>query len=224
VPIRLLGITDLHDQRSALDQILTDAGTVDAVLLGGDITNFGTPADAERLVRQVQASGARVFAVAGNCDSAAIEQRLIHLGVSLFQRGTALIGLGIQGLSGMPPWHAHMYQFTEEELASALDVGFAQLNGATPHVVLSHAPPRAARVDYTAGGHHVGSTALRAFIDRVQPALVICGHIHEARGTELLGRTQVVNCGAAAAGCYALAEIGETVRVELRQVDCFSEK
>lgn len=215
--MRLLCITDLHDKRSALDQILAAAGAVDAVLLGGDITNFGSPADAERIVRVLQARVERVLAVAGNCDSAAIEERLVQLGVSLFQRGVLVDGVGFQGLSGMPPWHAQMYQFSEEQLAQALDLGYAQLNGAHSHVVLSHPPPRAEHVDYTQRGHHVGSTALRRFIDRVQPALVICGHIHEGRGVEQLGRTQVVNCGAAAAGCYALVEMGDEPKVELCQ-------
>jgi Icc-related predicted phosphoesterase len=216
--MRLLCITDLHDQRSTLEQILADAGPVDAVLLGGDLTNFGSPADAERLVQRVQASGLRVLAVAGNCDSAAIEQHLIHLGVSLFRRGIVLDHVGLQGLSGMPPWHTFMYQFSEDDLAAALDLGAKQLEGVATHVVLSHAPPRAERVDLTSQGRHVGSTALRTFIDRVQPALVVCGHIHEGRGTETLGRTLVVNCGAAATGSYALAHLEQTVRVELRQL------
>jgi len=216
--MRLLSITDLHDKRTALERILVQAGPVDAVLLGGDITNFGTPNDAERIVRQAEDHRARVFAVAGNCDSAAVEERLVGLGVSLFERGVVVDGVGFQGLSGMPPWHAHMYQFTEDALARALNAGFTQLNGAKPHVVLSHPPPRAERVDYTLRGHHVGSTALREFVDRVQPALVICGHIHEGRGIEELGRTMVVNCGAAADGHYALVEIGEKTTVELRRV------
>jgi len=62
----------------------------------------------------------------------------------------------------------------------------------------------------------VGSSALRAFIDQRQPALVFCGHIHEGRGIERLGKTLVANCGTAYEGCYASAEIGETVEVALR--------
>jgi Icc-related predicted phosphoesterase len=216
--MRLLCITDLHDQRSTLERILAQAGDVDVVLLGGDITNFGGPNDAERVVRLAQSQGTQVFAVAGNCDSATIEQRLLALGVSLFQRGVVVDGVALQGLSAMPPWHAQMYQFTEDQLAAALDTGYTQLQGARPHVVLSHAPPRAERVDRTGHGHHVGSTALRLFIDRVQPDLVVCGHIHEGRAIETLGNTVVVNCGAAAAGSYALAEVSEPPKVELRQL------
>jgi Icc-related predicted phosphoesterase len=66
-------------------------------------------------------------------------------------------------------------------------------------------------------GENVGSTALRAFIERTQPAVVFCGHIHEGRGVEQIGRTTVVNCGPAAAAMYAVAEFGSAVQVELRQ-------
>jgi uncharacterized protein len=50
-----------------------------------------------------------------------------------------------------------------------------------------------------------------------KPELVFCGHIHEGRGVEQIGRTTVVNCGAAAAGYYAATEVGEKMLVELRK-------
>jgi uncharacterized protein len=41
----------------------------------------------------------------------------------------------------------------------------------------------------------VGSTAVRAVIERYQPALALHGHIHEARGTHRLGKTLCINPG-----------------------------
>jgi Icc-related predicted phosphoesterase len=219
--MRLLGITDLHDHPAALERILADAGPADVVLLGGDITNFGSPNDAQRLVTLAQRTEATVLAVAGNCDSPQIESRLVELGVSLFRRGVVLGGVGLHGLSAMPPWRSTMYHFTEPELAEALEAGYAQiLAGDDPplaHVVLSHPPPRGGPLDRTFFGIHVGSTALREFIERTGPALVLCGHIHEGRGIDTIGQTTVVNCGPAAAGYYAVAEVGGAVRVELRK-------
>jgi len=215
--MRLLAITDLHDKRDIFDRVLAAAGPVDVVLLGGDLTTFGTPADADRILQMAAGGGAQVFAVAGNCDSAAIDQMLVRRGVSLHSRGVILGEMGIHGLSAMPPWRTGMYQFTEAELAEGLQTGYAQIAGAKVHVVLSHAPPRNGLVDRTHFGRNVGSTALREFIDRLQPRLVLCGHIHEGRGSEQLGQTTVVNCGPGAAGSYALVELSDRLSVELRQ-------
>ena len=169
--MKLLGITDLHGNQSALRRILADAGPVDVVLLGGDITNFGTPHEAERLLQTAQDSGAAVLAVAGNCDSPQIENRLVELGASLYRRGVVHGQVGFHGLSGMPPWHQKMYQFTEKEMAEALQAGFPQIAGAQHHVILSHPPPRNERIDRTQRGDHVGSTAL-AHLYRPNPAAV----------------------------------------------------
>jgi len=218
--MKLLCVTDLHQSSAALERILADAaaaGPIDLLLLGGDITQFGPPEAAERLVRQAQAAGAPVLAVAGNCDSPAIDRRLVELGVSLHGRGLICGDVGIHGLSATPLWRSKMHQFTEEELAGDLRAGYAQVAGAAHQVVRAHAPPHGGKLDRTHFFQHVGSKALRAFIEETQPELVLCGHIHEGRGIEQLGRTTVVNCGAAFAGYYALAEVGGDVKVDLRR-------
>jgi uncharacterized protein len=217
--MKLLALTDLHGDEAALDSILDAAGAVDAVLLGGDITHFGSPDDAQRLVRRPEEGGRRVWAVAGNCDSAAIEQRLIDLGVSLHGRGVVFQGLGLHGLGAMPPWRVGMYQYTEAELAEFLRAGHAQVAGAARRVVLSHCPPHGCRLDRTMVVRHVGSTALAEFIHETRPHLVLTGHIHEARGIDELDGTPAVNCGAARSGYYVLAEVDldGDVRVELKR-------
>ena len=214
--MKLLCITDLHGSRSALERILAHAPAAEMILLGGDLTSFGSPEDAEKTVRQAQASGTTVLAVAGNCDSAEIDRRLVELDVSLQGRGVIHQGVGLHGLSAIPPWRREMYQFTEEELAELLQAGYAQIAGAEHHVVLSHPPPHGGKLDRAGPLRHVGSKALRTFIQQTRPALVVCGHMHESRGIEQLGGTTAVNCGPAAAGYYATAEVDDEVKVELR--------
>jgi uncharacterized protein len=216
--MKLLCITDLHGDDQALEAILTDAGRVDLILLGGDITHFGTPNAAEALVRRLQHSGAAVLAVAGNCDSEAIDGRLAELGVSLFGRGVQHDQVGFHGVSAMPPWHGSMYELTEPQIAAALEQGDAQLAAAEHRVLLTHTPPRNTKLDITHQGRHVGSTSVREFVDRRRPSLVVCGHIHESRGVDLLGNSQMVNCGPAYHGNYALAEINPSVQIQLRKV------
>jgi hypothetical protein len=68
-------------------------------------------------------------------------------------------------------------------------------------------------VDRLSSGIHVGSTAVREFVERRQPDVVICGHIHEARGTDRLGKTKIVNCGKAGSGFYSLIDVQDEVTI-----------
>ncbi len=109
--------------------------------MGGDITHFGSPIDAERAVRIAQRHAPLVLAVVGNTDSAAIEQRLGELQVAAHGRGIRSGPVGIHGLSGIPPWKKGMFGLTEEELAAALESGYAQIAGCSRHILLAHVPP-----------------------------------------------------------------------------------
>ena len=218
--MRLLSITDLHGNRNSLGRIARGAGEVDAILLGGDITNFGNPDEAEDLVRCAAEHCPVVLAVVGNCDSADIDSRLVELGVSLSGRGVMHGDVGFHGVSAMPPWLDNMYELSEDEIAAVLKAGYEEIrsHGARRCVTLSHAPPRDSALDRVHSGDHVGSSALAAFIRREQPDLVICGHIHEARGIDHVGQTTVVNCGLARKGHYAIIDLHRTVEVELTAV------
>ena len=62
-------------------------------------------------------------------------------------------------------------------------------------VMILHSPPKGV-ADKTSEGVSVGSTALKAAIERIQPKLAVCGHIHDSWGkTGRIGRTNVVNLG-----------------------------
>lgn len=215
--MRLVAITDLHGREEALQAILSDAGNTDIVLLGGDITNFGSPVDADRMIQTAKENAATVLAVAGNCDSAEIDRRLDELGVGLHGRGRICENVGIHGLSAIPPWKRGMYQLSEETLSAALESGYASIRDARQRVLLAHVPPRGTRLDRTYFWTHAGSATVRSFIERVQPALVFCGHIHEGRGIEKLGSTTICNCGFGAHGEYAVADVtADATQVSLR--------
>ncbi|MDZ7359918.1 MAG: metallophosphoesterase family protein [candidate division KSB1 bacterium] len=215
--MRLLCITDIHSEVHRFQKILAHEPKADVLIIGGDFTNFGKPPEVDHMLKLAQAHTPQVLAVAGNCDSAAIDQLLIARGVSLHARGVRIDDIGFFGLSAMPPWRGDMYEFPEEELDRFLAAGFAQVEGSSRLVMVSHCPPRNAEVDRS-GGANLGSIAVRSWIDKVKPILVVCGHIHEARGQAKIGETVVVNCGPAKNGYYAVAEVGNLVKVELKKV------
>lgn len=218
--MRLVCLSDLHGDHSALLRILDDAGPAEIIVLAGDLTHFGEPRDAETIVRLAADAGGRVLAVAGNCDSRAIDARLAELKVSLMRTAVVFENAAFYGLSAMPIWMRSMYELTEDEIAEVLRNGRGQIDGQLDghfEVLVSHPPPRGCQLDRTRRGEHVGSTAVREWVQQQQPSLVICGHIHEGRGSEMMGGTQVVNCGPAYEGYYAVVTLGESIEVELRQ-------
>jgi len=84
-------------------------------------------------------------------------------------------------------------------IAGALD-DLAALGPAGETLFVLHSPPRGTRCDMVAAALHVGSRAIRAFIERHQPPLVLSGHIHESPRVsssyhDRIGRTVVVNPG-----------------------------
>jgi len=216
--MRLLCITDIHSEVGCFEKILAHEPAADLLIIGGDFTNFGKPPEVDHLLNLAQAHTPQVLAVAGNCDSAAIDQRLIERGVSLHTRGVRIGDIGFFGVSAMPPWKGNMYEFPEEDLDRFLAASFAQVEGSSRYIMVPHCPPRNSGVDRSAMFMSVGSTAVRSWVDKVKPILVVCGHIHEARGQAKISDTVVVNCGPAKNGNYAVAEVGNEVKVELKRI------
>jgi Icc-related predicted phosphoesterase len=214
--LRIGYVVDAHDQVEAVPRALQEMGTVDLLVVGGDLTTAGTVERAQRAVERWRSLVPQLLAIAGNMDSRAIDERLAELGVSLDARGVRLGDVGLFGASAGPlsPLNTP-YELEEAEIARRLERGLAELAGCRVTICCPHAPPYGTACDRLASGEHVGSTAVRAFVEREQPDLVLCGHIHESRGTDTLGRTRVVNPGPVAAGHFALVEVGEAVSVEL---------
>jgi hypothetical protein len=101
-------------------------------------------------------------------------------------------------------------------MALRAHAGWKDIQSARTTIFVPHAPPAHTKVDALANGDHVGSAAVRKFIEQHQPTLVVCGHIHEARGIDTLGNSILVNCGPAGKGYYAVITLGKEVHVEMK--------
>lgn len=209
--IRCLCISDIHGDTEHLQAILDQAPESNLIVLGGDLTNFGTPSAAREVVELAQNTCPQVVAVAGNCDSKEIDDLLDEIGVSVFRRSQSFGALGLYGVSAMPPWRGTMYELSEEDILASLESGQNHLNATNPdcniQMVVAHPPPFNTSVDTTSRGEHVGSRSVREWIIKHQPHFVICGHIHEARGVDQIGTTCIINCGPAFLGHYAMVEL-----------------
>jgi len=61
-------------------------------------------------------------------------------------------------------------------------------------ILITHNPPYGI-LDKAYDGKHVGSKIILKAIKKHQPKLVLCGHIHEAKGKAKIGKTIIYNLG-----------------------------
>ena len=206
----------MHGHAGAVADVVAALGDLDLLIVGGDITTAGTPDDAEQAIRSWVPLAPRLLALAGNMDSPEIDDRLAELGVALDGRGVSFGDVGVFGVSAAPisPL-ATPYELADDELERRIARGYAALDGCRMTVFCPHAPPAGTACDRLASGEHVGSVVVRAFVEREQPDLVLCGHIHEARGTDTVGSSRIVNPGPVRAGHYAFVEIDGELNLRL---------
>ena len=107
------------------------------------------------------------------------------------------------------------HEVADEELARRGERALDAIRDARVRIFCPHAPPHDTACDRLGSGKHVGSKALRKLIEREQPDVVLCGHIHESRAIDEPGASRIVNPGPVGDGRYALVEVDDSVKISL---------
>jgi uncharacterized protein len=219
--IRLAAAGDIHCQDSrraeavrAFDEL---GDSIDLVLLAGDLTARGEPAEASVLADASQRIDAPVVAVLGNHDWHLDRQReiaaiLSEAGIQVLDRGSAVhridgaeVGIvGTKGfVGGFAPSHLSdfgepslrkLYAETSEEV-EALHRGLDAVATCPIRIVLLHYAPVAATLE----GERpeiwtlLGTDRLAAPILEREPDLVLHGHAHSGSFQGRIGQTPVYN-------------------------------
>ncbi|MBU0961931.1 MAG: metallophosphoesterase family protein [Proteobacteria bacterium] len=205
--MRIIAFGDIHMSLGNFAKI-PDISSADLIILTGDLTNYGSRHDARDILNQVLAVNPHVLAQVGNLDDFAINDYLdalnmnIHGQARLFRRGVCLMGCGG---SNPTPFNT-LTEFSEIELGNILEQAYLEARNfielaqplerhQIPLILVSHTPPLNTALDLLPDGSHVGSSAVRSFIERNQPPLCLTGHIHEAKGSDRIGETLILNPG-----------------------------
>lgn len=215
-----IALPDLHDKSEHLRRIARPIYEADAVLLPGDMTN-GSMNHLLRLFAILEEFNEHIYAVPGNMDSHAILAHLAREGLNLHCHWQLLDGVALCGVGGALPF-AGSFVFSEPQLAECLDDCIRGIPESLPKILVCHQPPIHTHCDKLPGGEHVGSRAVRAFIERVQPLVCFTGHIHEAQAIDRIGQTQIINPGPLwMSQAYAFAEVenGRLKTVEIRRIE-----
>ncbi|MGJ3239633.1 MAG: metallophosphoesterase family protein [Anaerolineae bacterium] len=219
--LSLIAFPDIHDKSALLREIRHVIADVDVVLLPGDMTH-GNVENLHTILDLISTYNEQIYAVCGNMDTVEMNMWLAREGISLHRKNVIVDELAILGCGGALPFYGK-YVFSEDELAGFLTDSVRGLPDAMPKILMSHQPPYGTMFDLPADSdEHVGSHAVRAFIEREQPLICFTGHMHHCVGIERLGNTQIINPGPIwQSNQYAYAEIdnGTVTTLEIRAVE-----
>jgi len=192
--MRILLFSDIHGDVRALERLLRQPA--DVYIAAGDLSTFGR--DLDRCAAALGPLGERLWLLPGNHETHDQTRALCErYGFTDFHQqiralgGTHWAGLGY---SNPTPFNTPG-EYTEEEIAEAL----AAFDDLRPLNLVVHFPPHGTALNQVgpfSRGQHAGSRVLRAWVTRVQPAHLFCGHIHECAGrTDRIGQTECLNVG-----------------------------
>lgn len=189
--MRILAFSDLHHARARAADLVAASADADLVIGAGDFCNMRQ--DLAGAMGLLSGIAAPMVVVPGNAESAGELRAAAPEGVTVLHgEGATIGGLSFFGLGyGVPEtpfgaWSCDLDEAGAADMLAACDAA---------DILITHSPPKGV-ADVTSGGASVGSTAIREAILRIQPALALCGHIHDSWGAEgRIGATRVVNLG-----------------------------
>lgn len=203
-----LAITDLHDEQQSLDFLEEflekEKGRVEIVLLAGDLTTRGPVAFAEEFFERLEKREMPWLGVHGNMDPKEVQEEMEMRGGWIHGRKEEWNGFEFAGWGGSGPTpNETPCEYSEEEIAQGLE----KIKIGKKTILLTHAPPYNTFADLVANDNHIGSIAIRRTIEEKRPRAVVCGHAHEAEGSEQLGTTRIIKVGPLMHGRACLVEL-----------------
>jgi Icc-related predicted phosphoesterase len=193
--MKILCTSDLHGDFETLKHLSDAATDFDAVVVAGDLTNFTSSKVAMQMIGEITSNVKNFLIVPGNCDLQETADLYSDLGISLHGKGKVIGEIGFFGVGGsnITPFKTPL-EYSEDYILEKLKEGYESVKDAKIKVLVSHAPPHES-LDKTSKGHSVGSKAVSEFLNENMVDLVICGHVHEGKGSTKVGETVVINTG-----------------------------
>jgi hypothetical protein len=183
--------SDIHGDVRAAERVLSQGA--DVYICAGDLSTFGRGLD--KCAEALNPLAERLWLLPGNHETHDQTRALCErFGFVDFHKQVRQLGstqwAGL-GYSNITPFNTPG-EYSEQEIAKALEA----FDHIKPLHLVVHFPPQGTKLDEFAPGRHAGSPALRKWIERVAPAYLFCGHIHEAAGqSDCVGVTQCFNVG-----------------------------
>ena len=200
---------DIHDHFHALKTLL-DLNPMDHLIICGDFIWKKDTEAVKNLVKSLR-KHVKLHTLPAK-EPISIVRMLEDEGVSFHGKVLKIGQWNIVGYGGeRHTIYPDGFTVTDEEIRERLTVLLEGLD-MDKTILVTHIPPYNTKIDFTNTKEHVGSPAIREIIEKYQPILQFCGHIHESPGEEMIGRTRCINIGPMNHMHMRLIELNDEVR------------
>jgi hypothetical protein len=216
--MKIISFGDIHEDCSNLTLLKDELKNTDLVIVTGDLTNNNGRKEAERVIEEIMKYNKNILAQLGNLDQPGVNDYLTEKGINLHRNGFIMDGVGIFGVGGSNPTPFNTpTEFSEDEIETFLLDGLDKAKDTTLKIMVPHMPPKDTKLDIISASVHVGSQSIRDFILKHKPDIALSGHIHEARGSDTIGKTLAFNAGMFREGGYVvITKTSEGLSAELK--------
>jgi len=192
--LRIFSAGDIHGDTRLAERLAEEAKDkhADLVVLCGDLTFFEKSTD--NIIGPFKKRNLKVLFVPGNHETMATADFLakvydvknIH-GYSVKYKDVGIFGAGGANIG--------ISQLSEKEIYDMLKKGFEYIKNLDKKIMVTHVHPSDTKMEKFTQ-FFPGSTGVRRAIDKFQPDILLCSHVHEAEGLEeKIGKTRVINVG-----------------------------
>ncbi len=194
--MKILAASDIHGDKKVIEKLVAKAKKedVDLVILCGDLTLFEN--DLTGIVGPFKKINKRLILIPGNHETFATAEFLSkQYGPGVYNlHGRSVLFYNEIGIFGAGGSNIGLFEVSDSETEKLLEKAHKPIKEAKHKIMITHTPPFGTKID--ALWEHVGSKAVRKEIEKIQPDIALCGHIHETFGkSDKIGKTTVVNAG-----------------------------
>lgn len=190
--VKIFAAGDFHGDSKNASNLADKAKDEDAdlVILNGDITEEHIESP---IISHFYKLGKKLLMIPGNHDYDVTEflSKLYKVD-NIHKKAVLHKDIGIVGCSSL---NLGLHQMSDDEIYSVIVKNFKKIQDAKKKILVTHVHPADTKMEQFSN-FVAGSKGLRKAIEKCQPDIVICGHVHEAEGLEeQIGKTKVINVG-----------------------------
>lgn len=198
--LKILAIGDLHGDSRQASKLAEKAKKekVDLVIMAGDLTFAEQSVD--YLVGPFAKRNINVLIIPGNHETVATAN-FLEKAYSPYVKNIHGKGLKFKdsaheiGIFGAGGANIGLFQLSEPEIYETLKKGFEKIKDAEKKIMITHVHPSKSLIAKLSN-LVPGSEGVRKAIEKFEPDIAICSHLHEAEGIEeKIGKTKVIIVG-----------------------------